>query len=154
MPIKSTLITNHIVELLEGITAANGYPIELRQVLRGKFYEDLQDAVPLPVAGVVALSSGPVTGQQAPAGAQRQRQLQIEVVVDLDNYPGLTRDAVLDAVEWSLGKALGGAVNGRGFGGLALSAGLGDCEFNYPSPAHSLAIVQAVAEVTYLEHYR
>lgn len=154
MPIKSTLITNHIVELLEGITVANGYPIELRQMLRGKFYEDLQDAAELPVASVVALSSGAVNGQQAQAGAQRQRQLQIEVIVDLDAYPGLDRDAVLDAVEWSLGRALSGAVNGRALGGLALSASLGDCEFNYPTPAHSLAIVRAVAEVTYLEHYR
>lgn len=154
MPIKATQITDHIAELLAGITVANGYPVELRQVLRGKFYEDLPDAADLPVASVVALSSGAVAGQPAPSSVQRQRQLQIEVVIDLDDYPGLTRDAVLDAVEWSLGKALGGAVNGRGFGGLALSAGLGDCEFNYPSPAHSLAIVQAVAEVTYLEHYR
>lgn len=154
MPIKATLITNHIVDLLAGITTANGYPIELHQVLRGKFYEDLEDEAQLPVAGVVALSSGAVSGQQAPTSAQRQRQLQIEVVIDLDDYPGLTRDAVLDAVEWSLGKALGGAVNARALSGLALTASLGEVEFNYPSPAHSLAIVQAVVAVTYLEHYR
>lgn len=154
MPIAATPITDRIVELLAGITAVNGYPIELRQVLRGQFYEDLQDAVLLPVAGVAVLSAGPVSGQQAPTSAQRQRQLQIEVVVDLDDYPGLTRDAVLDAVEWSLGKALGGAVNARALSGLALTASLGEVEFNYPSPAHSIAIVQAVVAVTYLEHYR
>lgn len=152
--IKATQITDHIAVLLAGITAANGYPVELHQVLRGKFYEDLQDAVELPVASIVALSSGAVSGQQAPTSTQRQRQLQIEVVVDLDDYPGLTRDAVLDAVEWSLGKALGGSFNGRSLGGLAISSALGDVEFTYPSPAHSLAIVQATVVVAYVETFR
>lgn len=154
MAITATLVTAELVSRLAGITAANGYPFELAGVEAGKFYEDLPDTAALPVATLVAVNSGAVVDQQRPVSGQRSRQMQIEVVLDLDDYPGTPRDEVLDRVEWSICKAFGGPFAGRSLGGLALSLTVGDVEFNYPAPSHSIAVVRVQVAVSYIEKYQ
>jgi hypothetical protein len=154
MAITATRVTDLLVSRLAGITVANGYPFELVGVEPGKFYEDLPDGAPLPVATLVAATSGAVADQQRPVSGQRARQFQLEVVLDLDSYPGEPRHEVLDRVEWSICKAFGGPFAGRSLGGLALSLTVGDVEFNYPAPGHSIAVVRAQVAVSYIEQYQ
>lgn len=154
MPITASLVTAELVSRLAGITAANGYPFEIAGVEPGKFYEDLPDTATLPVATVVAATSGAVVDQQRPISGQRTRQLQVEVVLDLDSYPGEPRHEVLDRVEWSICKAFGGPFAGRSLGGLALSLTVGDVEFNYPAPGHSIAVVRVQVATSFIEKYQ
>lgn len=154
MPITASRVTAELVSRLAGITIASGYPFEIADVEAGRFYEDLPDTATLPVATLVASASGPVTDQTRPVSGQRSRQLQIEVVLDLDSYPGEPRHEVLDRVEWSICKAFGGPFGGRSLGGLALSLVVGEVEFNYPAPGHSIAVVRTQVTVSYIEQYQ
>lgn len=154
MPINATLITAELASRLQTVTSANGYPFSIAQVERGRFYEDLAENAELPVACVVAASSGSIDGQQTPSGGKRQRAYQIEVVFNFDSYPGRSRDEVLDEVEWSICKALGGLLNGRALAGKVLSLVVGDVVFSYPAPGHSIAVVALTVATTYLEIYR
>lgn len=154
MTATATTITDQLEACLQAITAANGYPIELADVVRGRFYEDLPDDAQLPVACLVCAGSGPVAGQQGRTSAQRERTYQIEIVIDLDQYPGQPRDLVLDNVEWSVARALGGPHNGRSFGGKALAMAPGDVVFGYPPPGHSVAVVTITLTAAFIENYR
>lgn len=154
MPINATLVTAALASRLKEVTSANGYPFSIAQVERGRFYEDLADTAELPVACLLAASSGSIEGQQTPAGGKRQRAYQIEVVFDFDSYPDRSRDEVLDEVEWSICKALGGPLNGRALSGKALSLVVGDVVFSYPAPGHSIAVVALTVATTFLEIYR
>jgi acetyl esterase/lipase len=152
MPV-STQVTDELVARLASITTANGYPFEIVHVEPGRFYEDLPDNAPLPVATLVAAGSGPVSGQQQRASAQRSRQMQVEVVLDLQDYPGRARHELLDSVEWSICKAFGGPYNGRHLAGLVQNLEVGGVEFNYPAPGHSIAVVSATLTVSFIEQY-
>lgn len=154
MTITATLMTSELAGRLAGITIANGYPFELAGVERGRFYEDLPDTAVLPIATLVAASGGAVQDQQRPVSGQRARQYQIEVVLDMDSYPGAPRDEVLDRVEWCICKAFGGPFGGRALGGLALSLAVGDVEFNYPAPGHTIAVVRVQVAVSFIEKYQ
>ncbi|WP_371369958.1 hypothetical protein ACA097_09540 [Pseudomonas sp. QL9] len=154
--IVSTIVTDELVARLQSITLANGYPIEIRTVLRGKSMEDLDDEVPLPVVSVMPARSGQAMSQNsAPtAPGRRERQLVLELVLDFAEYPGIERDVVFDLAEWSVCKAVGGFIHGRSLGGKAFSLSVGDAEFNYPTPAHSLGALQLVIQVGYVEQFK
>lgn len=154
--IVATSVTDELVTRLESITQANGYPLEIRTVLRGKFMEDLQDAVPMPVVSVLPAGSGQAQSDNpAPTlPARRERQLLLELVLDFSDYPGVERDVVFDRAEWSLCKAIGGFVHGRALGGKAFSMSVGNVEFDYPTPAHSLGAMRLTVQVGYVEHFR
>lgn len=149
----ATTVTEELVTRLAGITLANGYPFELAHVEAGVFYEDMPDGAPLPVATLVAATSGPVTGQLQRTSGQRSRQLQVEVVLDLAQYPATPRHQLLDGVEWSICKAFGGPLNGRSLGGLVTSLEVGTVEFEYPAPGHTIAVVRAPVTVVFIEQY-
>lgn len=153
--IVATAVTDELVARLQGITLANGYPLEIRTVLRGKFMEDLQDAVPLPVVSVLAASSGQAQSENpAPTlPGRRERQIALELVLDFADYPDAERDVVFDQAEWALAKAVGGFISGRALAGKAFSLSVGGVEFDYPTPAHSLGVLRATVQVGYVERY-
>lgn len=155
MDIRATLLSEEIAQRLRSITLANGFPFELKAVELGRFYEDLGDDVALPVATLVAAGSAPVIDQQMPQSGQRERQLQVEIVLDLDapEYSGQRRDVVLDRAEWSLCKVIGGVYSNRVLAGLAIRCAVGQVEFNWPAPGHSIAIVRAQLAATFVELY-
>lgn len=155
MQIRATLLSEEIAQRLRTITLAAGFPVELKAVELGRFYEDLGDDVALPVATLVAAGSTPVAEQQMQTSGQRERQLQAEFVIDLDapEYAGRRRDIVLDEVEWSLCKVIGGISNNRALAGHAIRCSVGQVDFQWPAPGHSIAIVRAQLAATFVEMY-
>jgi len=153
--IHATAITDVLVECLQSITIANGYPLEIRTILRGKSMEDCQDEVPLPVVSVLpAASSQARSENSAPtAPGRRERQLVLELILDFADYPDRDRDVVFDQAEWSVTKAMGGFVHGRALAGRVFSLSVTDVEFDYPTPAHSLGAMRLTVAVGYVERY-
>ena len=155
MPVPmANRITDELVQRIGAIQGGDAYPFSISDVLRGVFYEDLPDDVALPVATVVPGGSAGSQGQQMPANAQRARQYQVEVVFDFDDYPGRSRDEVMTNVEWSLCKALGGPLNNRALGGLAISLLVGEVEYGWPLPSHTVGSLRAAVTATYVEHFQ
>ncbi len=149
----ATQITDHIADRLRQITEANGYPLTLAAVEVGQFYEDLAQGAALPVATLVAASAGDaVTPQGVSLSGRRARAYQVEVVIDFDQHAGTARHALLDLVEWSIAQALR-AMPPPQLRGVLQSVVLGDVEFNYPAPGHSIAIVQAQLSASFVEQY-
>ncbi|MBU0789197.1 MAG: hypothetical protein KKC55_01725, partial [Gammaproteobacteria bacterium] len=69
-----------------------------------------------------------------------------------DQHGGTARHALLDLVEWSIAQALRGMPPPQ-LRGVLQSVVLGDVEFNYPAPGHSIAIVQAQLATSFVEQY-
>lgn len=153
--IHATAITDVLVGCLQSITLANGYPLEIRTILRGKSMEDCQDEVPLPVVSVLpAASSQARSDNAAPAApGRRERQLVLELILDFSEYADRERDVVFDQAEWSVTKAIGGFVHGRALAGRVFSLSVADVEFDYPTPAHSLGAMRLTVAVGYVERY-
>lgn len=152
--ITANLLTDELVSRIQQIQGGDAFPFSISEVQRGQFYEDLGDSVTLPVATVVPGGSGGVEGQQGPVGAQRVRQYQVEVVFDFDDFPGLDRDVVMTNLEWSLCKALGGTLNNRALGGLAFNLLVGQVEYGWPVPGHTVGNITAAVAITYLERFQ
>lgn len=153
MELVSTRVTEYLAERLRQITQANGYPVTLAGVEIGQFYEDLPQGAPLPVATLVAASSGQAeTPPGVVASERRARAYQVEVVVDFDQHPGIERHVLLDQIEWGIGRAFAFRPS-RELAVLLQTARVGDVQFNYPAPGHSIAIVQAQVAVTFIEQY-
>lgn len=153
--IVATTVTDELVARLQGITLANGFPLEIRTVLRGRFMEDLPDAVPLPVVSVLPASSGQAQSENPvpTSPGRRERQIALELVLDFADYPDAERDVVFDQAEWAVSKAVGGFIHGRALGGKAFSLSVGGVEFDYPTPAHSLGVMRLTVQVGYIERY-
>lgn len=152
--IKATLISEDMAARLRQITTAGGYPLNLVGVELGKFYEDLPDEAPPPLATLVCASSGPVAGEDAPTSAQRERVYSVEVVLDVDDHPGVERHVLLDQVEYCVCRALNSTRNGRALDGKAISLQVGAFEFQYPAPGHTIAVVTGQVNVRYIESFR
>lgn len=149
----ATQITDHLADRLRQITEANGYPLTLAAVEVGQFYEDLAQGAALPVATLVAASAGDaLTPQGVTLSGRRARAYQVEVVIDFDQHAAAARHALLDLVEWSIARALRGPPPSS-LRGVLQSVVLGDVEFNYPAPGHSIAIVQAQLAASFVEQY-
>ncbi|WP_416311166.1 hypothetical protein [Pseudomonas sp. W03] len=153
--IHATAITDELVERLRSITLANGYPIEIRTILRGKSMEDCPDSVPLPTVSVLlAASSQANSDSPAPTmPGRRERQLVLELILDFADYADRERDVVFDQAEWSVTKAVGGFVHGRALAGKVFSMSVADVEFDYPTPAHTLGAMRLTVAVGYVERY-
>lgn len=151
----ATAVTDEIVASLQSITLANGYPLEIRTILRGKSMEDCQDSVPLPVVSVLPAASSQARSEngQPTALGRRERQLVLELILDFADYADRERDVVFDEAEWSVTKALGGFVHGRALAGKAFSMSVTDVEFDYPTPAHTLGALRLTVAVGYVERY-
>lgn len=154
MQLIATRVTDFLAAQLRLITQANGYPLTLAGVHVGQFYEDLQQGEPLPLATLVAAST---TDAVTPVGVVmsglRGRAYQVEVVINFDNHPGVERHVLLDQIEWGLGRA----VRVRpppDLMGLLQNVTMGDVQFNYPAPGHSIAIVQAQVAAVFVEQYQ
>jgi|GEM_PF-1348253 len=153
MELIATSVTDYLAGRLREITQANGYPLTLASVEVGQFYEDLPQGAPLPVATLVVATSGAaLTPEGIRHSGRRQRGYQIEVVMDVDQQLGIERHVLLDQVEWGISRALV-ARPPRELAGLLQAVELGDVQFNYPAPGHSVAIVQAQVAVTFVEQY-
>ncbi|WP_313315290.1 hypothetical protein [Stutzerimonas nitrititolerans] len=153
MEVIATRVTAYLADRLRQIDQANGYPLTLSKVEVGQFYEDLPQPAPLPVATLVAASTGDeVTPEGVILSGRRARVYQVEVVIDFDQHPDTERHALLDQVEWGIARSLRGRPPPQ-LAGLLQSVALGDVQFNYPAPGHSVAIVQAQVAVTFVEQY-
>lgn len=147
-------VTAELVTRLSAIQGPDDFPFTLASVERGRFYEDLPDTAVLPLATVVPASSAGVEGQQQQASAQRQRQYQVEVVFDLDDYPGRDPDEVVSAIEWAVCSALGGLVRARALGGLALQLLVAQVEYGWPQKGYSAASITLAVAATYIDRYQ
>lgn len=147
-------VTAELQARLSALQGPDDFPFTLASVERGRFYEDLLDDAALPLATVVPASSAGVEGQQQQASAQRQRQYQVEVVFDLDAYPGRAPDEVVSAIEWAVCKALGGPVRDRALAGLALRLLVANVEYGWPQKGYSAASVTLTVAATYLDRYQ
>lgn len=152
--IKATLISEELASRLRLIAMAGGYPLTLAGVALGKFYEDLPDDSPLPLATLVCANSGPVAGGDAPTSAHRERVYSVEVVLDVDDHPGVERHVLLDQVEYCVCRALNSTRNGRALDGKAITLQVGAFEFQYPAPGHTVAVVTGQVNVRYIESFR
>ncbi len=154
MELTATRVTDFLDAQLQLVTQANDYPLTLAGVHVGQFYEDLPQGAPLPLATLVAASTtDAVTPDGVVLSGLRGRSYQVEVVIDFDQYPGIPRHVLLDQIEWGIGRA----VRGRppaGLIGLLQRVTLGDVQFNYPAPGHSIAIVQAQVAAVFVEQYQ
>ncbi|PKF72673.1 hypothetical protein CW360_02865 [Pseudomonas fluvialis] len=154
MQLIATRITDWLAAQLSQITSLNGYPLALADVHVGRFYEDLPQGAPLPLATVVAAStSDAVTPDGVVLSGRRGRGYQVEVVVNFDQHPGVERHALLDQIEWGIGRAVRQPPPAE-LRGLLQSVSLGDVQFNYPAPGHSIAIVQAQVATVFIEQYQ
>lgn len=153
MELIATRVTDYLADCLRQITEVNNYPVTLATIEIGQFYEDLPQGAALPVATLVAASSGLA---ETPAGivvsGRRARAYQIEVVVDFDQHPDIRRDVLLDQIEWGIGRALSSRPP-RELHAMLQAVQVGEVQFNYPAPGHSIAIVQAQVAVTFIEQY-
>jgi len=154
MQLIATRVTDFLAAQLRLITQVNSYPLTLAGVHVGQFYEDLPQGEPLPLATLVAAStSDAVTPAGVVMSGVRGRAYQVEVVINFDNHPGIERHVLLDQIEWGLGRA----VRVRpppDLMGLLQNVTLGDVQFNYPAPGHSIAIVQAQVAAVFVEQYQ
>lgn len=154
MQLIATDVTDFLDSQLRSITTANGYPLDLAGVHVGQFYEDLAAGEPLPLATLVAAST---TDAATPSGVVRSglrgRGYQVEVVVNFDEHPGVKRHVLLDQIEWSIARAVR-ELPPPELRGMLQSVTLGDVQFNYPAPGHSLAIVQAQVNAVFVEQYQ
>lgn len=154
MQLIATDVTDFLDSQLRSITTANGYPLDLAGVHVGQFYEDLATGEPLPLATLVAAStSDAATPSGVVRSGLRGRGYQVEVVVNFDQHPGVKRHVLLDQIEWSIGRAVRERPPPH-LRGMLQSVTLGDVQFNYPAPGHSLAIVQAQVNAVFVEQYQ
>ncbi len=154
MQLIATRVTDFLAAQLRKFTTANGYPLDLSGVHVGQFYEDLAQGEPLPLATLVAASTSDATTPNGVVmSGMRGRAYQIEVVINFDLHPGIERHALLDQIEWSIGRAVRERPPPE-LRGLLQSVTLGDVQFNYPAPGHSLAIVQAQVNAVFVEQYQ
>ncbi|QMV65187.1 hypothetical protein VUJ49_09070 [Pseudomonas berkeleyensis] len=154
MQLIATRVTDFLAGQLRQIDAANGYPLTLAGVHVGQFYEDLAAGDPLPLGTLVAAStSDAVTPNGVVSSSLRGRAYQVEVVVNFDQHPGVERHVLLDQIEWSIGRAVRERPPPE-LRGVLQSVALGDVQFNYPAPSHSLAIVQAQVNAVFVEQYQ
>lgn len=154
MQLIATKVTDWLAEQLRHVTVANGYPLTLAGVHVGQFYEDLPQGAPLPLATLVAAStSDAVTPAGVLLSGKRGRAYQVEVVINFDEHPGIERHVLLDQVEWGIGRAIR-ARPPQELMGMLQSVALGDMQFNYPAPGHSIAIVQAQVAAVFIEQYQ
>lgn len=154
MQLIATRVTDFLAGQLRQVTTGNGYPLDLAGVHVGQFYEDLPQGEPLPLATLVAAStSDAVTPNGVVMSGMRGRAYQIEVVLSFDQHPGVERHVLLDLIEWSIGRAVRQRPPPELIGMLQ-SVTLGDVQFNYPAPGHSLAIVQAQVNAVFVEQYQ
>lgn len=154
MQLIATRVTDFLAAQLRTFTTANGYPLDLSGVHVGQFYEDLPQGEPLPLATLVAASTSDATTPDGVVlSGMRGRAYQVEVVVDFDQHPGVERHALLDLIEWGIGRAVRGRPPPE-LRGMLQSVTLGDVQFNYPAPGHSLAIVQAQVNAVFVEQYQ
>ncbi|MGE8358590.1 hypothetical protein [Pseudomonas sp.] len=154
MQLIATRVTDFLAEQLRTFTTANGYPLDLSGVHVGQFYEDLAAGEPMPLATLVAAStSDAATPNGVVVSGLRGRGYQVEVVVDFDLHPGIERHALLDQIEWGIGRAVRERPPSE-LRGMLQSVTLGDVQFNYPAPGHSIAIVQAQVSAVFVEQYQ
>lgn len=154
MQLIATRVTDWLAERLRQVATGNGYPLTLAGVHVGQFYEDLPQGVSLPLATLVAAStSDAVTPDGVVMSGLRGRAYQVEVVIDFDQHPGIERHVLLDQVEWGIGRAIREPPP-PGLRGMLQRVTLGDVQFNYPAPGHSIAIVQAQVAAVFVEQYQ
>lgn len=154
MQLIATRVTDFLDAQLQQITQANGYPLDLADVHVGQFYEDLPQGAPLPLATLVAASTGDVaTPDGVVLSGRRGRAYEVEVVINFDQHPGVKRHVLLDQIEWGIGRAVR-AQPPPDLRGVIQSVTLGDVQFNYPAPGHSIAIVQAQVAAVFVEQYQ
>ena len=154
MQLIATRVTDFLAAQLRTFTTANGYLLDLSGVHVGQFYEDLPQGEPLPLATLVAASTSDATTPDGVVlSGMRGRAYQVEVVVDFDQHPDVERHALLDLIEWGIGRAVRGRPPPE-LRGMLQRVALGDVQFNYPAPGHSLAIVQAQVNAVFVEQYQ
>lgn len=154
MQLIATRVTDFLAAQLRLITQANNYPLTLAGVHVGQFYEDLPQGAPLPLATLVAAStSDAVTPAGVKLSGKRGRTYQVEVVINFDDHPGIERHVLLDQIEWGIGRAVR-VRPPQELIGMLQSVALGDVQFNYPAPGHSIAIVQAQVAAVFIEQYQ
>lgn len=154
MELIATRVTDFLDAQLQLVTQANDYPLTLAGVHVGQFYEDLPQGAPLPLATLVAASTtDAVTPDGVVLSGLRGRSYQVEVVIDFDQYPGIPRHVLLDQIEWGIGRAVR-VRTPPDLLGLLQRVTLGDVQFNYPAPGHSIAIVQAQVAAVFVEQYQ
>lgn len=154
MRVVTTQVTDWLAGQLRQVTASNGYPLTLCGVHVGQFYEDLPQGGPLPLATLVAASTADaVTPAGVVASGKRVRAYQVEVVINFDDHPGTERHVLLDQIEWGIGRAVRVRPPPELLS-IVQNVTLGEVQFNYPAPGHSIAIVQAQVSAEFIEQYQ